>query len=115
MIPFKNRFHGYGSMNYLHKNGETVRTRIFTIKYIPNTRRRFSRIGVVVSKKIDKRAVKRNLIRRRIYNIIHPIIKDFNQNYDLVIIIHSKDIFNIKYQHLEQKIIKKIIEAQIVN
>ncbi len=114
MIPFKNRFHGYGSIRYLHQNGQIIRTKNFSLKYITNPRRRFCRLGVIVSKKIDKRATCRNFIRRRIYNILYPLIKDFNDNYDLVIIVHNKEIAKINYDHLSKKITNCLKQAQII-
>ncbi len=114
MIPFKNRFHGHGSMNYLHQHGEMIRTKNFSLKYITNPRRRFSRLGVVVSRKVDKRAVKRNLIRRRVYAILYPLIKDFQQNYDLIIIIHNSDIIDTDYQILQQKIVNLLKQSAIL-
>ncbi len=115
MIPFKNRFHGYGSLKYLYQKGSVIRTKNFSLKYITNPIRQQSRLAIVVSKKIDKRAVKRNLIRRRFYNIIHPLIKDFNQIYDLVFIIHSDKVLDFDYQTLTSKISDSLTKAKIID
>lgn len=114
MIPFKNRFHGHNSLTFTYKNGQTIRTKLFTIKFCPNPRKRFSRIAVVISKKVAKRAVKRNFVRRRIYSLLHPKIMQFNQNYDLIFIAHSLELAEINFSELEQKITTELKQAKII-
>ena len=72
MIPFKNRFHGHSSLSYVYKNGTAIRSKFMTLKYATNKHRKDSRIAVVVSKKVLKSAVRRNRIRRCVYEYIHP-------------------------------------------
>ena len=70
MLAQKFRFHGHGSLRYLYKNGDAVRSHLITLKYIANPRRKTSRFTVVVGKKVIKSAVKRNRIRRRVYEVV---------------------------------------------
>ena len=70
MLQQCNRFHGHGSLKFVYKNGQAVRSSIATIKYVKNPYRNHSRFAVVVSKKVLKSAVRRNRIRRRVYEII---------------------------------------------
>ena len=67
MIAKQYRFHGYNSLRYVYKQGRTIRGRGLLLKYAPNPQRENCRVAVVVSKKVDKSAVARNRIRRRIY------------------------------------------------
>ena len=59
----------------LNKSGRTFRSRSFLIKVFFNDLE-FNRFGVVISKKVDKRAVKRNLIKRMVLDLakkfVHP-------------------------------------------
>lgn len=114
MIPFKNRFHGHNSLTYTYKNGQTIRTKLFTIKFCPNPRKRFSRVAVVVSKKIAKKAVERNFIRRRLYSLIHPKITRFTKIYDLIIIAHSNEISELNFAELDQKITDELLQAKVI-
>ncbi|MDO4870533.1 MAG: ribonuclease P protein component [Candidatus Saccharibacteria bacterium] len=114
MIPFKNRFHGHNSLTFTYKNGQTIRTKLFTIKFCPNPRKRFSRIAVVISKKVAKHAVKRNFVRRRVYSLLHPKISQFTKNYDLIFIAHSLELAEINFSELEQKITNELQQAQII-
>ena len=107
MIPFKNRFHGHNSLTYTYKNGQTIRSKLFSIKFCANPRKRFSRVAVVVSKKVAKKAVQRNFLRRRLYSLIQ-------RNYDLIIIIHSADLGQVNFAELETKIIAELKSQQIL-
>ena len=114
MIPFKNRFHGHNSLTYTYKNGQTIRTKLFTLRFCTNPRKRFSRVAVVVSKKIAKKAVKRNFMRRRLYNIIHHYIDNFTQHYDLIIMVNSLDVMTIDFYELKQKLVDELQNTGII-
>ncbi|MDB5165252.1 MAG: putative Ribonuclease [Candidatus Saccharibacteria bacterium] len=92
MIAFKYRFHGHGSLRYVYKNGQAIRTHLVTVKYSRNPHRKNPRIGVVVSKKVLKSAVGRNRIRRRLYEALRPHITPDLPSYDVVFIVSSSEI-----------------------
>ena len=114
MIPFKNRFHGHNSLNYVYKNGQSVRSDMISIRYIKNSNRENSRIAVVVGKKILKSAVGRNRIRRRVYEYVHTILTKFQDSFDVVFIIHSKELKNIEHKDLVKQIDKLLNQANIL-
>lgn len=114
MIPFKNRFHGHNSLTYTYKNGQTIRSKLFSIKFCANPRKRFSRVAVVVSKKVAKKAVQRNFLRRRLYSLIRPYIAQFQRNYDLIIIVHSAELGQVNFTELETKIVAELKSQQIL-
>jgi len=71
----------------LNKSGRTFRGRSFLIKLFLN-QLDFNRFGVVISKKVDKRAVKRNLIKRIVLDLAKKfIIAESNNGFDVLIII----------------------------
>ena len=115
MINFKYRFHGHGSLAYLYRNGKIERSNFLTVKYLPNQRRQLSRFSVVVSKKITKKAVVRNRIRRRIYEIIRQEIPNIKSVYDVVIIINSLEINQLAYLELKSKIINLFQKADLLD
>lgn len=114
MIAFKYRFHGHGSLAYLYKNGQIARTKNLTFKYILNKKRQFPRVAIVVSKKVAKRAVDRNRIRRRIYEIIRLELDNFSASYDLVIIVHSIEVRDMDYQELKNKILASLTQSGVI-
>ncbi len=113
MIPFKNRFHGHSSLGYVYKKGQAIRLRSVTIKYVSNKHRKDSRFAVVVSKKTLKSAVRRNLIRRRLYECIRTKIPELNGVYDIAIIVTSSDFINLTHQETIQLINQLFHQAGI--
>lgn len=114
MLSFKNRFHGHGSLAYVYRKGKNLRSKLITLKFLTNYYRRFSRVSVVVSKKVKKTAIGRNRIRRRVYEIIYPLINNFEQIFDVVLIINQPEIDNLSYQELKDKITTLFQEAHLI-
>lgn len=111
MLSTRYRFHGHGSLRYVYKNGQAVRSHLLTAKYITNPRRRHSRFTVVVSKKVMKSAVGRNRIRRRIYEVIRHEIAHFNGIYDVVIIVVSAELFAMPADELSETLRQLFTQA----
>lgn len=102
MIANKYRFHGHGSLKFLFRNGSSSRDKLFGLKYIVNPKRQHPRIAVIVSKKIYKSAVKRNRIRRRIFEVIRVywLAHNHNTNLDIAITVLSPSILEIPHTEL---------------
>ena len=100
MIPFTNRFHGHNSLSYVYRNGKSVRSRHATVKVATNKHRKESRIAVVISKKVLKSAVRRNRIRRRIYEHVRVQMPRFNGVFDIVIIVTSSELLTMPSEEL---------------
>ena len=113
MIEKKFRFHGHGSLSYLHRNGAVVHLKPFTFKYVKNKFRKNPRIAVVVSKKVLKNSVGRNRIRRRIYEHIRPLIEKMNGNYDIAIIVTSSEVINLESKELTAYLKQAMVETGI--
>lgn len=82
-----------------------VTSKFFVVKYYPNSLD-YNQFGIIISKKVSKLAVDRNLIRRRIKAIIHKIEKfivDKNLNYLLIV---KNRIIDASYAEIEQELIK---------
>jgi ribonuclease P protein component, eubacterial len=104
MISKKYRFHGHGSLNYVHRNGKTERSTHMMMKSTPNSRREVSRFAVVVSKKVYKSAVKRNRIRRRVFEIIRLSIKPDSPVFDVVFNIYSPEVIDVPHEKLTKEV-----------
>lgn len=115
MIPFINRFHGHSSLNYVYKNGQAVRNHLVTIKYVPNTHRKQPRVAVVISKKTLKSAVRRNRIRRRVYEHVRLKLPDLKAVYDIAIIVTSSDLINLSHSEMSQQIDQLFDQAKIIS
>ena len=42
MLSAQHRFHGHGSLRYVYKNGQAVRSHLITVKYTSNPYRKHS-------------------------------------------------------------------------
>jgi ribonuclease P protein component len=113
MLSSINRFHGHGSLKYTYRNGKAIRFKDFNFKYVENKRRDNSRFSIVVSKKISKKATIRNLIRRRIYEIIRLELPYLRSNYDIVIIINSPTLATISHVELLESVKNGLKKANL--
>ena len=113
MIPARLRFHGHGSLRFLHKNAETHRSRYFAVKIIKNPHRKLSRLAVIVSKKTHKSAVGRNRIRRRMYEIVRLEFPRINGVYDIAIIVISGEVLGAEYTELTESLRESLVEAGV--
>lgn len=104
MLASKYRFHGHGSLKYVFKNGDTLRSKHFILRITPNSRRQEVRVAVVVSKKIFKAAVKRNRIRRRVYETIRPKLTDVSSAHDIAFIVVRPELLMLQASLLETEI-----------
>ena len=100
MLSFNHRFHGHGSLRYVYKNGQAVRSHTITIKYVKNPHRAHSRFSVVVSKKVHKSAVGRNRIRRRLYEVIRQEIPNIKSPQDVAVLVFSSEVMTMPYDEL---------------
>ena len=90
MLARNYRFHGLGSLNFVYRQGKTVRSQSLSLRYALNNRRQTYRVAVVVSRKVHRSAVVRNRIRRRMYEIVRAYAPE--GPYDMVFTVFSEQI-----------------------
>ncbi|MEI7683233.1 MAG: ribonuclease P protein component [Candidatus Saccharibacteria bacterium] len=110
MIGRANRFHGYNSLRYVYRHGKTVREPHMSLRYCDNNKREDYRLAVVVSKKVNKSAVARNRIRRRIYEAFRAHMA-LGQPLDLVITVFQANVETIADQELQAEIASLLQQA----
>jgi len=111
MIPRQNRFAGHGSLNYVYRHGRTIRGPLFAVKAVSNSRRQTYRVAVVVSRKINKSAVARNRMRRRLYEIVHGLGPDINGPYDIVITVFHDSVVQAPRRLLVTQVRKQLLDV----
>lgn len=114
MIPRRNRFHGYGSLKFVYRNGRTVRGPLFATKSVPNPKRTQYRFSIVVSRKVNKSAVKRNRIRRRLYEALQTMSGDIKEPYDVVLTVFSDNVLEEPFEKLIKQLKKQLHEAGVL-
>ena len=91
MITSSNRFHGHRSLGKFFRHSRSLRADCLTVRHQTNNRRSDFRLAVVVAKKVDKRAVVRNRIRRRIYELFRRQLPAFRGGVDMAVIVLKSD------------------------
>ena len=71
------------------------------------------RVAVVVSKKVEKSAVGRNRIRRRVYEAIRLNFEQLPKKKDYIFVIFTKDVLKMKFSELEKNLGELIQESKV--
>ena len=113
MLSKKYRFHGHGSLRYVYKNGQAVRSHLLTVKHVSNPHRHNQRFSIVVSKKVMKSAVGRNRIRRRLYEIIRQELPYIHGVHDVVVIAISGELLSLPAPELRESLHQLFTQADL--
>ena len=101
--PGKYRLKKRSEFLKLQQSGKKLHTKNFLI-VIGETTSSTHRLGVVVSRKVDKRAVVRNKIKRRLREIFRLKRGIFSKGFDIVIIAR-KNAADCNYREMERQIL----------
>ena len=102
MIAQPNRFHGHNSLKTLLRRGRSIKLNYLALRHIANERRLSFRLAIVVSKKVDKKAVVRNRIRRRLFELCRRRLPNFETGVDLALIVYKNDLALMPASELEK-------------
>lgn len=111
MLSRKNRFHSRKSINSVYKYGDNFTLNNISLRRIKRKTDYPTRVAVVVSKKINKSAVVRNRIRRRIYEIVRILDPELDSKYDIIINIYNESVSEINFEDLFVNIRELFIKA----
>ena len=112
MLNKKYRFHSRGGVRYVYQKGKTIRKPKMSLVFVENTRG-FTRFAVVVSKKVEKSAVGRNRMRRRIYEALRLNMENLPKRMDYVFVVYSKDIMKMPFKEIEGLLGELVAEAKV--
>ncbi|MBQ9180937.1 ribonuclease P protein component [Candidatus Saccharibacteria bacterium] len=112
MIKKKYRFHSRGGVRYVYQKGKTVRASGMSLVFCDNTRG-FTRMAVVVSKKVNKTAVGRNRIRRRVYEVLRKNMDLIPKKRDYIFVVFSPEVLTMEADKLE-KLLGGLVEESKV-
>ena len=112
MLSKKYRFHSRGGVRYVYQKGTTVRRSKMSLVFVKNTRG-FTRVAVVVSKKVMKTAVKRNRIRRRVYETLRNNFDLIPKGYDYIFVVFSPDVIDMPINELEKVLGELVAESKV--
>jgi ribonuclease P protein component len=101
-ITKKTDFDIFFGPRFKKNKGYSARSENLVIKSLRNEKD-ISRFSFVISTKVDKRAVKRNLVKRRLREIVRLRLKKIRAGYDIVFIA-QKGIVDQSYNDLEKQV-----------
>jgi ribonuclease P protein component len=102
MLPAINQLNKQKEIDKVFKLGKRLKGDFFYIKII-KTKNKNSRFCFIVSKKISKKAVVRNKIKRRLRDIIRKILLDMEIGAD-IIVCASPGIEKKNYKGIEKSV-----------
>jgi len=102
MLPKKRRIVKLSEWNKIHKRGVGAHSLEIVMKYL-NNHTKISRFGFIVSTKISKKAVIRNLIKRRMRDVVEKKLVNIKEGYDIIFIAKPK-IVDKNYKEIEVRV-----------
>jgi len=96
----------------VRQQGRSLTSRLLILAWIPNDVGRL-RVGFVVSKRISKRAVERNYIKRLLSEAIRPEIPKLSGGWDIVLSARNQ-ITTADLRALEQDIVNLLHRARLL-
>lgn len=79
------------------------RSTLFDIKVLSGKGVESLKVGVVVSSKITKSAIRRNKIKRQIYSVLSSFIKE-KKIKAMILIFPKREVLNIKFLDLKKEL-----------
>lgn len=112
MLSKKYRFHSRGGVKWVYRHGKTLRRSKMSLIFVENARG-FTRMSVVVSKKVAKSAVERNRIRRRVYEILRLNLDYIPKKTDYIFVVYSEDVLKMPFKELEKMLGELVEESKV--
>lgn len=112
MLPRENRLRKKKEFDRVFKEGNSFKNDLFLIKVADNELDT-SRFGFVVSKKVSKKAVRRNKIKRWLRESTRPLLKDMKRNVDCTV-ISFPSINDSSFQEIQEHLITTLKKAELL-
>lgn len=96
----------------IQSKGKKNRSKYLLISIVEN-KSEFSRIGVTITKKIDKRAARRNRLRRRIKEVFRKFNSKFEFSADIVV-VGLKDSTDINFSQVKKDLVYLFYQSSLL-
>ena len=118
-LPSKNRLKRRSDFQTVYKKGIRRSSRYFILKAFPATHLAFAeysdtKIGISISRKVSKKAVVRNRIKRQIRAIFRHLLPKISSPW-LIVIVVKAEAKECKYEHFLRELEKLLIKAEIIH
>lgn len=107
MLPKQNRIQKNREFQRVFKNSRPSNGKNISVRVAKNfTKERNIRFGFVISNKIDKRATRRNALKRQLREIAGSLICELNPGYDVVVVVQGDFSFPYKQEEIKAQFVE---------
>lgn len=111
-ITKDNEFSEFFGKKFKDNKGRNFSTANLVLKVF-NNKLENPRFGLMVSNKVDKRAVIRNRIRRQIRELLRLRINEFKEKYDCLFVV-QKGTVNLTRDQLQKEVLSLLEKARLL-
>lgn len=113
MLPKKNRLKKKKDFERVFMNGKIIKCQDLFLKYIDNDKED-TKIGIVVSKKVSKKAVDRNKAKRRIREAFRLIGSKLKNGINMIAVAYPS-VKNREFSDIKEQIEAALTKAELIN
>ena len=113
MLPKEHRLHQDKEIKDLVRSGQNFFLPEMTIKYKTN-QADATKIGFIVSGRVDKRAVVRNRLTRHLREVSRLLFPQFKNGY-LVLIIAKKKLLDLDFENIKKQLTFALEKIGLIN
>jgi ribonuclease P protein component len=113
VLPFKNRLTKRRDFEKVQKMGQFFSSQNIALKVMENGLND-SRIGFGVGLKFSKKAVERNLAKRRLREIAKNFLKKIKPGFDIVVFLRRREGEKMDYRKLNGMTEEALIKSQLI-
>jgi len=112
MLPPKHRLQKQKDFDTVYKRGRTLNGPLFNLRFL--ARDGDSRFGFVIGSKLEKKATRRNLVKRRFRAVVGELLPNIKSGFDVVILIRAKAL-SVPYSVLKEEVGGMFKKARMTN
>lgn len=119
MLPKKNRLTKGEDFDLVKREGETIKGKNLLLKYLnlksknKKLTQRDSKIGIVVSTRVSKKATDRNRVKRQVRNSLFNILDKMQSGYKIVLLTR-RSLLELSSSEIEKEVKNLFKKAGIV-
>jgi len=96
------------------KNSRQVYAGRLAIRAAKSSKQEVTRVGFVVSNKIEKRATRRNALKRRLRALMAGLISEVEPGYDVVVLVKANYPFPYNSEEIGKELKRGLKELKLV-
>ncbi|MFH1840908.1 MAG: ribonuclease P protein component [Candidatus Shapirobacteria bacterium] len=102
MLPKFHRFTSRKDFSEVKRHGQLVSGRFWGTLFLKKAAAETPKFGFIISKKIDKRAVVRNRLRRQLSGAILPLLPDIGPGWGIIFLV-KKSLLGQEFDEIKKE------------